>query len=279
MLNIKTLENSWFFKSIILEKWEILFDEWETNDNLYILKIWELSVEKYTSKERKETKILWFIKSNEILWEASMNNNKPKEVKIKAVKKSYFIYINGQSGLNQFSEKYPKETSDLLKYIIHIWNKRLLESNNLITISFKVSKEILNLKEITNKTIFGFIDKLVYILNIDHILYFEKNPIMEDFLTLKYDSREKWKMLDKIVEIKDNKLDILDLKINDFNSFIQKISIWNNDLWFLFFIKNSVKFTENDKKILTSISVWFSWLIKQKLLLEEEKNKKYMMND
>lgn len=51
MLDIEILENSWFFKKIYLEKKDIVFDEWDNNNNIYIVLAWELKIEKYTNKK------------------------------------------------------------------------------------------------------------------------------------------------------------------------------------------------------------------------------------
>jgi len=48
MFNIELLENSWFFKIKTLEAWELLFDEWDIDNNLYIIKSCE--------SDAKETK-------------------------------------------------------------------------------------------------------------------------------------------------------------------------------------------------------------------------------
>jgi hypothetical protein len=42
---------------------------------------------------------------------------------------------------------------------------------------------------------------------------------------IKYDSREKGKMKDKIIEIADNKLDLLELTLNDTYHNIQSLAI------------------------------------------------------
>jgi hypothetical protein len=78
-----------------------------------------------------------------------------------------------------------------LKYIIYISNGRLLKSNALITANYKVTQEILDIKEVNNKNIFKLIDKLEDIINIDYSLYLEKNPVLENYLVIKYDSRDK----------------------------------------------------------------------------------------
>jgi len=46
------------------------------------------------------------------------------------------------------------------------------------------------------------LEKVKAILDVDYILYFEKNKVLENFLTLRYDSRTPNKMLDLTFEKK-----------------------------------------------------------------------------
>ena len=62
------------------------------------------------------------------------------------------------------------------------------ESNYLITSTYKISTEIINLNKITSKSIFDLITKLRDTVRVDYILYFEKNPVMDNYLILKYDT-------------------------------------------------------------------------------------------
>ena len=276
MLDIIFLKSTWFFKEISLEKGDLLFDEWELNDNIYIILTWELLIEKYTTNKKNETKILWKLIKNDIFWEWALNDNKPKEVKIVSSSKTYLIYISAKKEFDRFSKKHPEESMKLLKYIIYLSNKRLTESNYFITANYKISKEILNLKSIDNKSIFWLIDKIEDIVVVDYILYLEKNIVMENYLTMKYDSRIKGKMLDKVIEITNNKLDLLELKLSEISYFISELNFWENHLWYLIFFKKDALFSDNSKKILTSISIWVSWVIKQKQLLEEQRDKDFM---
>jgi len=276
MLDLNILKKSWYFKEIFLEKWEVLFSEWEVDENIYLIYSWELSVEKFTTNERNETKILAYIKQNEVFWEAALNNNNPKDVNIKAKRKSILLAINAKDWLTEFLKKYPNEALDLLKYIIHLSNVRLSESNYLITASYKVSNEIIWLNEITIKNIFKLIEVLKNSIWVAEILYYEVNPVMHNYITHRYDTRQKWKLLNEVKEITNNKLDLLDLTINHYYKFIQKLSIWNNDIWYLVFLKKGKIFNDSDKKIITTTSTSIAWLIKQKQLLDEERDKKYM---
>lgn len=276
MLQFNFLKKSWYFKEFHLEANEVLFDEWEIDNNLYIVVAWEMNVEKYTTNDKNETKILATLWKNEIFWEAALNSDKPKQVKMVANRKTLLLSINATAWLQDFSNKYPEEWLNLLKYIIHISNTRLLKSNELITANYKVTQEILKIEDINNKNIFALIDKLESIINIDYTLFLEKNSVLENYLVIKYDSRDKGKMKDQIIEIADNKLDLLELTLNDTYHNIQSLAIWEDELWYLIYFRKKVKFSDNDKKILTSISTWISWLIKEKKLLEEESNKNYM---
>ncbi len=278
MIDLKFLKDSWFFHEKWLEKWEILFDEWDIDDNIYIVLAWEFTVEKYTTVKKNETKVLAHLKKDDIFGEAALNSSEPKYASIKAKRKSLVIYINAKEWLADFSKKYPEEWMELLKYIIYLSNQRLNNSNFLITANYKISQEIIKLEEINNKSIFWLLDKIEDIIHVNHILFLEKNPVMENYLTIKYDSRKKWKMLSEIIEITDNKLELLELKLSDFNHYKQELSIWDDSLWFLIYFRKWIDFSDNDKKILTSISTWISWIIKEKILIEEQRDKEYMEN-
>lgn len=277
MLDIKVLENSWFFKKIILEPQELVFDEWDVDNNIYILLVWELLVEKYIHKKENDTKVLAVLKQFDVFWEASLNNRNPKEVRISAKRKSILLAIDAKDWIDEFAKKYPVESLNLLKYIIFLTNKRLLDSNKLITATYKISKEIIWIDKITNKKIFELIDKLKDIIDLSYIIYYEKNPVIDNYLKLMYDTREKWKLQDEIIEMTDNKLNLLNLKIDaNYFTYIQKLSTWDHVLWYLIFYRKDNNFNENDKKILISTSTLITWIIKQKQVNNEEKNKEYL---
>jgi hypothetical protein len=69
---------------------------------------------------------------------------------------------------------------------------------------------------------------------------------------------------------------MLDLKVANFSNYTQKLSIWNNNLWILIFLKKNDNFDESDKKVLFTTSAAVAWLIKQKQLMDEERDKEYM---
>ena len=232
MLDINKLRQTWYFKDVNLKKWDTLFNEWDIDNNIYIVLLWELSVEKYTTKSRNETKILWYLTKDEIFGEAALNLDYPKEVSIIAKTKTLLIKISADKLINIFSITHKEDAFSILKYIIYISNKRLSESNALITSTYKITQEIWKLEQINNKSIFHIIEKMKESLNVDDILYYEINPVMKDYITLKYDTRKSWKLLNKITEITNNELDLLEYKGEWYNLFKEKLSIWNNDIWY-----------------------------------------------
>jgi hypothetical protein len=278
MLDINIFKNSGFFKTRTLNIWEYLFKEWENDENIYIIITWELIIEKFTSSTKAESKTLAILKNNEIFWEASLNNNLPKQVSIKAKEITQVIFINATTWLENFSNKYKKEAFSLLKYIIFLSNNRLNESNSLITASYKVSKEIIDINNFTSKSIFELIEKIKEIINVSEIIFLEENLVMKEYLVLKYKTSLPWKMQNDVIKITDNKLNLLELKNLWKYNHMQDIRTGNTNYWYLVFLREENDFTENEIKIISTLSSSFWGLLKQKELLEEQKNKDYIKN-
>lgn len=275
-------ENSPLFEKKIIQKWSLLFDEWSQDNNLYIIKKWLLSVEKYTSQDKVETKQLAILKSWDFLWEASLSKNSgKKEALIKALETSEILQIDGQNDVKKFIEENPSVWYDFLRHIILETNERLLEANKLITSHYEIEKAINSMKEITPRNIFGLIDRIRSIVDVDYILYFEKHQIMENFLTLKYDSRQPNKMQDKIFERSGYFLNLDELfeecNINSEDKIvINKLSIWNEIFWYLIFWREKRAFNGSDKKTFSSLSNSLAWVIKKLFTDKENRNKMYV---
>lgn len=279
MLNIEFLENSWFFQIKTLEKWEVLFDEWDIDNNLYIIKEWELSIEKYIDSTKIETKKLAKLKDSEIFWEWSLWDNSPKQVKIIATKKTTLLEIEAKNSFEKFLLKHTKSWVDLLSSIIYISNKRLLEANFLITSSYKINKHISEINEFNNKNLFEILDEFSKTIISKYVLYIEKNPVLDNILILKYDSRLKWKMQQNIIDMSEWVFNLKKIKddwveLANFN-LIEELKNKNEVIWYLIIWNDEKKFDEWQKKSISIISVSIAWYIKQKQYIEENKNKEY----
>ena len=283
ILNYKdTLLKKSFFKEVELNKNEILIKEWEIDENIYFILEWKLKVEKFTTSEKNETKQLAIIEKWAFIWEASFKRNSPKEVTIKSIEKSKLLKINAKQWFLNFVKQEPKIWLEILVEIIDTSNKRLLESNKRLTSILKMSEEIASIKNFDNKNIFNLIDSFAKIIDTEYILYLERNPIIQNYMTIKYDTRLKWRMQDNIVDLWDKKLDIdiikeIWIKISNYNM-IKELKNWNKIIWYLVFWRDKNWFSDLDTKNIIPISNMLAWVLKQKEYLEEQKNKDYLNN-
>ncbi|MDD3794013.1 MAG: cyclic nucleotide-binding domain-containing protein [Candidatus Gracilibacteria bacterium] len=280
MININFLENSGFFKIKTLEAGELLFDEGDIDNNLYIVKSGELSIEKYTTNEKKESKILAVLGNGEIFGEGSIGGGGKKQVKILANKKTVLLLIEATNGFEKFLLKHTKHGVDLLSSIIYISNKRLLESNFLLTSSYKINKDISEINDFNNRSLFNILDEISKIIFSDYVLYFEKNPVLNNIFTLKYDSRNKGKMGQDIIDLKDFKFNISNLKKQGVNlsknNILEELKNGNEIIGYLVIGNEKNDFDESQKKSIGIISVSIAGFIKQKQYFEENRDKEYI---
>ena len=273
MINTEFLKSLNYFKEITLKRWDILFDEWEINNNLYYILSGKLSIEKYTTKEKKETKQLAIIWKDDFLWEWSLNTSEPKQVKVLASEKSVLLYIDAKTDFLDFMKEYPEEAKNILVYIISITNKRTLIWNKYITSIYEINKSIREIKKVNFKEIFKILDKINLILEWEFLIFLETNRIDKSYLTLKYDSRKSWKMQDKLLEKWKYNLEEIWIK-KDYKILTKEIFIWEESLWNIVITKKE-NFNQNDKRIFLGMINSLAWILKQKKFLEEERDKEF----
>lgn len=278
---IDILTKSPLFEEKKISKWQILFDEWDLDQNLYIVKSWILSIEKYTTNLREETKKLSTLKTGDFLGEWWLKWNSKKEVLVKALEDSNLLSIDLKNWLKKFIEENPTIWYEILKHIILTTNERLNESNKIITTNYEIEKTISLLDDINQKSIIQLIEKITHIADVDYILFLEKHTIMPDYLILKYDSRIPNKILDIVFEKKWYFIDLdelyLEANVNkDDFIVIQKLAIAKEDFWYLIFWREKRTFSWSDKKVFSSVWNSFAWIIKKFLHDREEKNRSYI---
>jgi hypothetical protein len=173
-------------------------------------------------------------------------------------------------------KEYPEIAKNILVTIISITNKRVSIWNKYITSVYEINKSINEIKNINFKEIFNILEKINLILEWKYLLFLEVNPIDKKYLILKYDSRKPWKMQDKIFKKWNYSLD--DIWIIEWDKIITKeISIWKEPLWSIVIAKKEA-FSENEKRIFLWMMNSLSWLLKQKKILEEERDKEFSKN-
>jgi len=283
MINIEFLENTWFFETITFKEWELLFNEWDIDNNLYIIKSWDLSIEKFASTDRLETKKLAIVSDGWIIWEWSLSNSDPKEVRISAKTEAVVLKIDAKEWFEKFLVKHTREWVNLLSTIINIWNKRLLESNFLVTSSYKISKEIAETTEFNNKNLFRIVDIFSKAIGWKYVIYIEKNPIIKEYVNVKYDSRNEWRMQSTVIELTQNWLELEKLELEWIElwkyNLVEELKNGNENIGYLVIWENDKSFNEWQKKSITSISTLIAWFIKQKQYFEDNKNLEYSKFD
>lgn len=281
---IDTFEKSGFFKNETLKAWDTLFDEWSIDGYLYIVKSWSLSVEKYIDNKRQLTKHLATIEAWWFVWEWALNDlNTKKEALIKAISEVKLVKIEASKWIKAFIEQYPDIWYNMLRQIIIENNKRLIESNKIITINDEVLTKIRGIEEVNISNLFRLMDSIVWITNLDYLLYLEKHQVLDNIFVLKYDSRESWKLLNIVFEKKHNFIDLDDLfkkanvwKYDEIH--MKKLSVWDEIYGYFMMCRHEWWFSESDKKIFASIRWSFAGLLKKFFTDKDEQNKKYLFN-
>lgn len=266
------LLSTWFFHKKTLWIKEVLFDEWETDENIYMILKWFLSVEKYTTQEHTSTKQVAILKKGDSLWESALTSDAPKEVRVKAMSSVDLLSINAVQ-FDEFLEKYPRPAKEMLVHFIFVTNQRVSKSNTYIASIYEINSSIKEMSTINFKEIFIILEKMNAIMNGDFLLFLEVNPVMKTFLSLKYDSRSPGKMQDVIVEKWNYTLE--DIWIEGAPKLLTKeITIWKEALWNIIIWRQKA-FVENEKRIFLWMINSLAWVLKQKKILEEERDREF----
>jgi len=279
---LATLERSPLFETLNLKKWEVLFDEGEINNRIYIIKNGFLSVQKFTSTDRTSLKQLALLKAGDFIGEWWLSwVPTPKEARILAVEDTTLLSIDATIDLKKFLEENPYLGYEVMKQIIVETNQRLLEANKLIASNYEIERQIMRLKKIDAKWVFHLLENMCGVVDVDYILYFEKHAVLDNFLILKYDSRTPNKMLDLVFERSGYFLDLDELYIQanikpEDRVIINKLNLGEEVFGFLVFGRESRGFTGSDKKIFLSTSHSLAGIIKKLFADREDKDRIYV---
>ena len=273
MFELEKMKLSGYFKEKTLLRWEVLFDEWEIDDNLYFVISWKLAIEKYINRENNFTKELAVIKSWDFLWEWSLNESSEKEVKVVSLETTELLYIDATKDFLNFMKNKPEISKNILVQIIDIANKRTLASNKYIASIYEINQTVNKIEKINYLEIFKILEKIKDILEWEYILFLETNPVDEKYLTLKYNSRFHLKMQDLLVQKWHYKLDEIWIEKTD-KIITKEIKIASEYLWNIV-VWRKTKFSENEKRIFLWLIASITGLLKQKKVLEEEKNRNF----
>ena len=282
MINLQFLWECEFFEKKYLQADEFLFDEWEKDENLYIIYEGELYVEKRV-KQGTEFKTLSIVRTWNIIWEGWLIRNHKKEVRIRASRNSTLLAIPGTKFVD-FVRAYPSESYGLLIHIIAHTNDRLLKSNSEITANYEISRAIAHLENFDIESIEELLKTIQVILDSENIMYIEKNSVMQWYYKLKY---HQWvndfSPEDSVIYLWNEWFKIDTIK-KEAPNILKKYAIWAELMywwrlkWYIVVSRNTKKYNENELKLLENATISFAWVIGHKDILDIEKNKKHIKN-
>ncbi len=274
---LEILKSSGFFTETSLKRWEFLFHEWDQNERLYVIYDGELSIQRSISTSPWEFKTLWLLGVGNIVGEWALSNKNPKEVQVLAKRDTILLSINAKNDFPIFLQKFPEEWYKLLISIIDIANTRLLRANRELTANYEVSQAISHIEKIDTQAICKLLETFSSILQVEQILYFERNRVMPDYYKLKYDSNNSHKFQNKIFKFQNNTLFLEPLKDENITILpffkYTPLLLWQENHGFLLISRNKKDFSENEEKLLSNIATSFVWVIHQKEILDDERDR------
>jgi len=114
-----------FCQERYVKSWEIIFNEGDDANSMYLISKWEIEV--FTTKNNEEI-ILWNIKSENIMWEMAIFWEKEKRMASARAVKDSVIIILLEFSIHELTQNH----SEILEKIKEIIEKRKNENKNLI---------------------------------------------------------------------------------------------------------------------------------------------------
>lgn len=280
MISLENLKSSGHFKEISLQKWDILFLEWDIDQNLYVVYDGELSVQKSIATKKWQFKTLWLLGIGNIVWEWALSGSKEKEVQIVANRKTVLLSIKWKKEFPAFVNEFPQDWYSLLTTIIDIANTRLLRANKELTANYEVNVAISKIKDVSMSSIYKLLLIFESILQVDQIMYFEKNLVMDEYYKLRYDSKSEQALQNKIIKFSWESLDFKklteeEIKISKYYRYTT-LSLWEENYGFILIGRNLKDFHENEEQLLQNTAWSFVGVIHQKKIMDDQRNKNYI---
>lgn len=272
---------SWLFQIHHLYENDILFREGEKNSCIYFIISGEVVIEKSVITFQWKFKALSHLGENNIIGEGALSWKYEKQVQIRSTKETELFSIDAKD-FPKFVQAYPKQGYEILLSIIELSNTRLLRANREITATYEVNVAISKIKDFSTTSLYKLLLVFESILEVDQIMYFEKNLALDTYFKLKYDSKSEKGIQNKIFKFDGNTLDLENIKnqwfqISKYFRFAP-LKLGEVNYGFLLIGKEKWDFWENEEKLLINTAWSFVAVIHQKKVMDEEKNKFHVKN-
>lgn len=274
MLDLKVLQNCWAFTQVDISAGDILFDQGQRDNNIYIIVSGTLEIRKYTNITNKQSKLLALLEAEDIFGEAALSNDFPKNVSVVANSNAKLLKIDTGEDFEKFLQQEPKICFELLKEIIDSSNKRVSKWNMIITATAEISRQIRELESINYKSIFSILNNARLTIPCNRILYIEKHPSLENYHVIRYDTKSKNRLLSEVIESTHFNLTDIEqsenISLEKFNT-LEKLEIWGETIGYFIYCRKAADFNTDDLKIISSISPLLAGILKQKKIMDENK--------
>lgn len=111
---------SLFCQEKILMPWDVLFEQWDEANAMYILQEWELKVEKTLDGV---TKMLWNVSAEEIIWEMALFGEESTRMATAIATQECKLITILSFSIKEITQKHP-DLLERIKDIIHIRNMK-----------------------------------------------------------------------------------------------------------------------------------------------------------
>jgi len=225
MSYIKEIINNPKLKNFFIEKrynpGDIIFNEGDTSNSLYLIEKGDVLIEKATNREKTEFKDLAIISDYNILGEISLFENTPRTARAKALTQVIAKEITKEKFF-EIMKNEPEISFNFFSFIIKTLSERILHTSKELTLLYDISKN-LSIDYIEEK---DFISSLT-----DEISLYFDNWEIEGYIYNIFNEE-----FEKIKEI-DSKLNV-DLKINQYTE-----ALWIDNRTYIMPIKVKEKVT------------------------------------
>ena len=111
-------------------------------------------------------------------------------------------------------------------------------------------------------------------------MYFEKNRVMDTYYKLKYDSKNKTAIQNKIMKFDNEKLNMQQLKDEGIElsryTRTTELTLWDEHYGFIVIGRDKRDFHEWEEQLLSNTAGSFVGIIHQKWLIDDARNKNYI---
>lgn len=285
IVNIEKYKELIAFEELEFLAWEAVFHQWDIDDKIYIIEKWSISIEQFLWLNWEKNRKIAVIWPWAIFWEKALYSpHEKKNSSAIAISDTTLLAINKEDfeEKTKNQEDFDRVLSRFLWEVITQSNDRLNAVNQELWYIFEFTSFLSRIHKIKPDTLSKIIKEIMSLIFSDYIVFLKKHHIIENTYVTKYDTRNNdfiWEVFEKkswLLPINEvyNKLKIDEKE----NIMVNKISIWDDELWYLICSRIEEKWSDHEKKIMKSFAMSLTWIVQKLDIKEDQKNKDMLEN-